>query len=65
LTPTHDGNLWIVLNSGQVSRLHEGHVTTFSAKDLPLTNGLSEDREGSIVAATAHGGLARFRNDRW
>jgi signal transduction histidine kinase/ligand-binding sensor domain-containing protein len=65
LLATRDGSLWVVFNSGTVSRLFAGNITTFSAQELPKANMLTEDRGGSLLAATANGGLARFRNGRW
>ena len=62
---TRDGSLWAVFDSGRVSRLSGGSITTFSLQELPQTNALAEDRDGSLVAATANGGLARFRDGRW
>jgi signal transduction histidine kinase/ligand-binding sensor domain-containing protein len=65
LLATRDGSLWVVFSSGRVSRLLAGHVTTYPLEELPPTNTLVEDRDGSILAATANGGLARFRDGRW
>jgi len=62
---TRDGSLWVVFGSGRVSRLCGGNITTFSLQELPQTNALAEDRDGSLVAATANGGLARLRDGRW
>lgn len=62
---TRDGSLWVVFDSGVVSRLFHGNITTFSSEELPKANALAEDRDGSLVAATANGGLARFRYGRW
>ena len=62
---TRDGSLWVVYTSGRVSRLLEGQITTFPLEELPETNALAEDRDGSIMAATFRGGLARFRDGRW
>ena len=62
---TRDGSLWAIFDSGRVSRLSGGNVTTFSLQELPQANALAEDRDGSLVAATANGGLARFRDGRW
>jgi signal transduction histidine kinase len=45
--------------------LSEGNITTFPLEELPQTNALAEDRDGSIVAATIYGGLARFRDGHW
>lgn len=65
LLATSDGGLWVVFLSGRVSRLFEGKVTTFSLQELPQTNALAEGPDGSLIAATANGGLARFRSGRW
>lgn len=65
LLAARDGSLWVVFSSGRVSRLFQGRITTFTLNELPATNALAEDRDGSIMAATAHGGLARFRDGRW
>ena len=65
MLPTRDGSLWVVFYTGRVSRLFKGNVTTFSLQELPRTNALAEDRDGSLVAATANGGLARFRDGQW
>lgn len=65
LLATHDGSLWAAFDSGRVSRLSEGNITAFPLEELPQTNMLAEDRDGSIVAATIHGGLARFRDGHW
>jgi ligand-binding sensor domain-containing protein len=62
---TRDGSLWAVFDSGRVSRLSGGNITTFPLQELPQANALAEDRDGSLVAATANGGLARFRDGRW
>ena len=43
----------------------KGNITTFPLEELPQTNAVAEDRDGSIVAATIHGGLARFRDGHW
>ena len=65
LRATRDGSLWVVFKSGRVSRLSGGNITTFPLEELPQTNALAEDRDGSIVAATIYGGLARFRDGHW
>jgi signal transduction histidine kinase/ligand-binding sensor domain-containing protein len=65
LLATHDGSLWVVFYNGRASRLSEGNITAFPLEELPQTNMLAEDRDGSIVAATIHGGLARFRDGHW
>jgi ligand-binding sensor domain-containing protein len=65
LLATRDGSLWVVFRNAHVSRLSEGNVTTFPLEELALTNAIAEDGDGSIVAATANGGLARFRDGHW
>jgi signal transduction histidine kinase/ligand-binding sensor domain-containing protein len=65
LLATRDGSLWAVFNSGRVSRLLAGQITTYALEELPQTNALAEDLDGSLVAATARGGLSRFRDGRW
>ncbi len=65
LLATRDGALWIVWGVGQVSRLQNGHVTSYSEKDgLPATAALVESDDGTIVAATANG-LCRFERGAW
>ena len=64
LLATRDGGLWAVFDTGRVSRLFEGKITAFAMEELPRTNSLAEDPDGSIVAATGPG-LARFRNGHW
>ena len=59
-----DGSLWVLLVTGRVSRISGATLTTFSLDDLPPTNALAEDRDGSILAATKYG-LARFRDGHW
>lgn len=63
LLATRDGGLWVVFDTGRVSRLLDGEVTMFPLKELPRTNSLAEDPDGSIMAAGT--GLLRFRNGRW
>jgi len=65
LLATRDGGLWVVFDTGRVSRLLEGKVTTVPVEELPRTNSLAEDPDGSIMAATGPGLLYRFRNGRW
>ena len=66
LLATRDGSLWIVFESRRVSRLSEGKIKNFSQEELPTTvNAVAEDRDGSIVAATARGGLFRYRDGHW
>jgi ligand-binding sensor domain-containing protein len=62
LLATRDGNLWVDFVSGRVIRLSRGNITTFPLSELAQTNALAEDIDGSTVAVTANGGLARFRD---
>ena len=64
LLATRDGGLWVVFDTGRVNRVLDGKVTSFPTEELPRTNSLSEDPDGSIMAATGPG-LSRFRNGRW
>jgi signal transduction histidine kinase/ligand-binding sensor domain-containing protein len=65
LLPTPDGSLWIVFYSGSVSRLLNGHVTSYSEREnLPATFALAECKDGSLIAGTAKG-LARFKGGTW
>jgi len=65
LTPARDGGLWIVWRNGQVSRLRNGRLITFGARDgLPPAFRIAESSTGVIVAGTATG-IARFANGRW
>ena len=65
LVAAHDGSLLVVSRAFRVSRLSRGHVTTLSLDGPGPINSIAEDRDGSIVAATAKGGLARFRDGHW
>jgi signal transduction histidine kinase/ligand-binding sensor domain-containing protein len=65
LLATRDGALWIVFAPGSVSRILEGHVTTYAEREgLPATFGLAEQSDGALLAGTAKG-LVRFRNGIW
>jgi signal transduction histidine kinase/ligand-binding sensor domain-containing protein len=64
LLATRDGGLWVVFDTGRVSRVLDGKVTSFPTEELPRANSLAEDPDGSIMAATGPG-LSRFRNGRW
>jgi signal transduction histidine kinase/ligand-binding sensor domain-containing protein len=57
-----DGSLWIVFRPGKLSRLRDGHVTSYSG--IPLAATLVEGSDGTIIAATANG-LLRFRDGVW
>jgi signal transduction histidine kinase/ligand-binding sensor domain-containing protein len=65
LLATRDGSLWIVFVSGSVSRLLNGHVTSYSEREgLPATVELMECKDGSLIAGTTKG-LARFKGGVW
>ena len=46
LLATRDGGLWVVFDTGRVSRLFDGKTTTFPVEELPRTNSLAEDPDG-------------------
>lgn len=59
--------IWVGYSGGGVSRLSDGHVTTFVEKDgiwPGMVVGIVEDGEGGLWAV-AHGGLSRFEGGRW
>lgn len=65
LLATRDKSLWIVWANGIVSRLHDGHLTSFGAKEsLASTFHLAESKDATVFAGTSTG-LARFANDKW
>ena len=65
LLATRNGSLWIVFVSGSVSRLLNGHVTSYSEREgLPATVELMECKDGSLIAGTTKG-LARFKDETW
>jgi ligand-binding sensor domain-containing protein len=65
LLATRDGSLWIVFSSGSVSRLLNGHVTSYSEREgLPATFSLVECKDGSLIAGTTKG-LALFKGGIW
>ena len=65
LLATSDGSLWILFASGGLTRLLNGHLTTYSERDgLPAASSLVEGPDGSLIAGTAKG-LARFQNGAW
>ena len=65
LLATRDGSLWIIFLSGSVSRILNGHVTSYSEREgLPATFALVECKDGSLIAGTARG-LARFKDGIW
>ena len=60
-----DGGLWIVFRPGNVSRLFNGHVTSYSEREgLAPTFSLAEDNDGTLIAGTATG-LASFKDGVW
>ena len=65
LCATRDGSLWIASASGRISRLHNGHVKTYSPPDGPSrTHSLAEDSHGVLLAGTDTG-LASFEDGHW
>lgn len=59
--------IWIGYSSGGISRLQDGHVTTFLETDgiwPGMVVRILQDREG-VLWAVSHGGLARFEGGRW
>ncbi|MGC2659404.1 MAG: two-component regulator propeller domain-containing protein [Bryobacteraceae bacterium] len=65
LLATRNDALWIVFESGRVSRILKGHVTSYSEGDgLPATFALAERSDGLLLAATASG-LASFGDGIW
>jgi signal transduction histidine kinase/ligand-binding sensor domain-containing protein len=65
LLAARDGALWIVWAGGAVSRLQNGHSTSYSDRDgLPAAEALVEADDGTIVAATVKG-LSRFEHGVW
>jgi signal transduction histidine kinase len=65
LLAARDGGLWIRSRAGYVSRLLNGHLTSFSEREgLPPAFALVEDSDGTVIAGTGKG-LARFKNGVW
>ncbi len=65
LLATRDGSLWILGQGGVVSRLREGHLTSFRPADgLPATHQFAESSTGMLVAGTT-AGLSRFVDGKW
>jgi signal transduction histidine kinase/ligand-binding sensor domain-containing protein len=65
LLASRDGALWIVWGVGAVSRVLDGHVTSYSEREgLPATEGLVEAGDGSVIAGTVKG-LWRFKDGVW
>ena len=60
-----DGTLWVVWETGAVSHLVNGRLTTYGVKDgLSPAFQLAESSRGEVVAGTNRG-LARLTNGRW
>ncbi len=60
-----DGTLWIVWETGAVSHLVDGRLTSYGTSDgLAPVFGLAESSRGELVAGTAVG-LARLADGRW
>jgi signal transduction histidine kinase/ligand-binding sensor domain-containing protein len=60
-----DGTLWIVWETGGVSHLVDGRLTSYGTKDgLAPVFQLAESSLGEVVAGT-EAGLARLANGRW
>jgi ligand-binding sensor domain-containing protein len=65
LLATRDGALWVVFRPGNVVRLLNGHLTSYSEPEgLPPVLALVESIDGSVVAGTSRG-LARFQDGVW
>jgi signal transduction histidine kinase/ligand-binding sensor domain-containing protein len=61
------GELWVGFDSGGVSVLKDGHITSYDERDgFPVSRVrfLAQDREGTIWAAVV-GGFTRFEGGRW
>jgi signal transduction histidine kinase len=60
-------DIWVGYSGGGISRLQNGHVTTFLETDgiwPGMVVGLVQERDG-VLWAVSHGGLARFEGGRW
>ena len=65
LLGTRDGALWIVWETGTVSRLMDGKWTSYGTRDgLASVFQLAESSRGELVAGT-EAGLARLTNGKW
>ncbi|HTW64778.1 MAG TPA: two-component regulator propeller domain-containing protein [Bryobacteraceae bacterium] len=65
LLATRDGALWVVFRPGNVVRLLNGHMNSYSEPEgLPPVLALVESIDGSVIAGTARG-LARFEDGAW
>jgi signal transduction histidine kinase/streptogramin lyase len=65
LKEVRDGTLWVVWETGAVSHLADGRLTTYGIRDgLAPVFQLAESSSGEVVAGT-ESGLARLSNGRW
>ena len=65
LEESRDGTLWVVWETGAVSHLADGRLTTYGVKDgLAPAFQLAESSRGEVVAGT-NSGLARLTTGRW
>lgn len=65
LKEARDGTLWIVWETGAVSHLVNGRLTSYGVPDgLAAAFQLAESSRGEMVAGT-EAGLARLEHDRW
>ena len=65
LMGARDGTLWIVWETGAVSHLVDGHLTSYGPQDgLPPVFQLAESSRGELVAGTETG-LARLTDGKW
>jgi signal transduction histidine kinase/ligand-binding sensor domain-containing protein len=65
LKEARDGTLWIVWETGAVSHLIEGRLTSYGPQDgLPSTFQLAESSRGDLVAGTEVG-LSRLVDGKW
>ena len=65
LLASRDGTLWIVWESGAVSHMVDGRLTSFGTGDgLAPVFRLAESSRGELVAGTETG-LARFTDGKW
>lgn len=62
-----NGDLWIGFQSGGISLLRGGNLTSYTAREeapSAMVRGFAQDREGAIWAATSSG-LMRLEGNRW
>lgn len=67
LLASRDGSLWIGTQSGGLSRIKDGRLTTLTTRDGLSGNriySLYEDRDGSVWVGTGGNGLNRLRDGR-